>query len=122
MSRTFTNGEVDLKFKKELYPYEANMKKFEEDYKFTFNDGKKSTPKFCLYNGEPHVYLDDFIMSYMCKTKKEKQALIDYVKKNFDEGWDKPEEPEIEIAIPVLKRTQTVDEIAAGVKNIAVEA
>lgn len=113
--QTVSNGKVDLKFKKKLFPYKSNMKKFEEDYKFTFNDGKKTTPKFCLYNGKPHVYLNDFIMSYMCKNKKEKQKLIDYVKKNFKEGWDR-------LDIPVLKRTQTVDEIAAGIKNIVVES
>lgn len=90
--QSVSNGEVDLKFKKELYPFVANMKKFEEDYNFKFNDGKKTTPKFCLYNAEPHVYLDDMIISHMAKTKKEKQLLIDYVKKNFKEGWDEKKE------------------------------
>ncbi len=90
---------TNIEFKKELYPYEANMRKFETDYKFKFSDGKKETPKFCIYEGHPHVYLDDYIMSVLAKTKKEKQTLIDYVKDTFKTGWDdeKIEEAESEI-------------------------
>lgn len=79
---------VDLHFRKELYPYESNMKKFEEDYKFKFGDGKKGTPRFCNYNGEPHVYLDEYIISALASTKQDKEKLLRYVKKNFKKGWD----------------------------------
>ena len=90
MTESISNTRIlnNLVFKDELFPYKSNMKKFEKDYNFTFGDGKKTTPKFCIYNGEPHVYLDELIMSSMTSTKKDKQDLIDYVKKNFSEGWD----------------------------------
>lgn len=91
-SKTESEGKVDLKFKKDLFPYKSNMRQFEKDYNFTFEDGTTTTPKFCLYNGKPHVYLNDAIISFMCKTAKDKQLLIDYIKKNFKEGHDKSDE------------------------------
>ena len=97
---------VDLEFRKELHPYASNMRKFESDYHFTFGDGKKSTPRFCNYEGNPHVYLDEYIISALAKTKKEKRALIDYVKENFKTGWDSPKDAELKR--PILKREETV--------------
>lgn len=96
MSTKQAEGKVNLVFKTELYPYKKNMKKFEKDYNFTYGDGKKSTPRFCMYNDKPHIYLNEFIISSLAKTKKEKGVLINYVKKNFDKGWDESPDSQAE--------------------------
>jgi len=84
------------------YPFKTNMEQFADEYKFDIKDSypadrdqsrnNKLAPRFCMFDGNKHVYMDNKMLDNMAKTMSEKNKLIQYVKDHFDIGKDLREE------------------------------
>lgn len=86
-----------MEFITDITPFKKNMEAFGEEWGFTFGDGKKGTPKMCIYEKYKNVYMDDNVVEALTErmakkldttSKVQAGELFKYIKKNFMDGLD----------------------------------